>query len=75
MAECNWSEVSSLSLTGLTRETHNGEREKSSGQTQLFNIRTKEAMDRTSAQPQVKLSFFINISFKNPPLGLTVARN
>jgi|LakMenE18May11ns_1017448.scaffolds.fasta_scaffold9628606_1 hypothetical protein len=40
----------------ITRETHNGDREKSSGQAHLFNIGTKGAMDRTTAQPQVKLS-------------------
>jgi hypothetical protein len=32
-----------------------GDRERSSGQTHLFNISTKAAMDRTSSQPQAKL--------------------
>jgi hypothetical protein len=62
MAECNWSEGSSLSIIGLTRETHNGNREKSSGQAQIFNIGTIKAMDGTSAQPQVKRSFMPSVS-------------
>jgi hypothetical protein len=54
-----WSEESFLSQSHslvFTRYTRNSDRQKSSGQTHLFNICTIGDMDRTSGQPQVKLS-------------------
>ncbi len=38
------------------QNTHNKDKEKSSGRAHLFNIGTKKAMDRTSGHPKVKLS-------------------
>ncbi len=52
----------------ITRDTHNSEREKSSGKANLFNIWTSWAMERTSAQPQVNLTFFRSNSLKFQPL-------
>ncbi len=49
-------------LLVFTRDTRNEDREKNSGQTHLFNIWTIGAMDRTSGQPQVKLSLLRRIS-------------
>ncbi len=56
--------ASSHSLV-ITRDTRNRDRERSSGQSHLFNICATGAIDRTSGQPQVKLSLFArNIYFK-----------
>jgi hypothetical protein len=48
----------------ITRDTHNEDSENSSDQAHLFNIWTIGAMDRTSAQGQVKLSWLRRNSFK-----------
>ncbi len=45
------------------RDTRNRDREKSLGQTHLFNIWTIGALDRTSGLPQVKLNLLHSVSF------------
>ncbi len=55
----------------FTRDTCNRDREKSSDQNQLSNIWTKVHMNRTSGQPQVKLSLLRSISFKIRPQAKT----
>ncbi len=58
MVVCYWSEKKLPSFFGhYYRDRHNRDREKSSGQANLFNIWSRWATDRTSAQPQVNLSF------------------
>jgi hypothetical protein len=60
----------SLTTTGQknTRDTYNRDREKSSGQTHLFNISTIGTIDRTSGKPQVKLSLLLcSMSLKIRP--------
>jgi hypothetical protein len=47
----------------LCGDARYGEREKTSGQTDLINILTVGAMYKTSDQPQVMLSFFSSNSF------------
>ncbi len=59
MAECYWSEEISDSFPRYNRN-----REKSSGQVNLFSIWTIRAMDRTSAKPQVNLSLLRSNSLK-----------
>jgi hypothetical protein len=51
-------------LPAITGDTHRGNEENSSGQTDLFNIWTTGAMDKTSAQPQVKLSLLRSFALK-----------
>ncbi len=46
--------------------------EKSSGKAHLSNIWTKESMDRTSGQPQVKLSLLRSICLKIRPLYIAI---
>ncbi len=60
--------ASSHSLV-FTGDTRNRDREKSSGQSHLFNIWTVRAicMDRTTCQPQVKLSLMRSIFMKIRP--------
>jgi hypothetical protein len=52
----------------FTRDTRNRDREKSSGQTHLFNIWTIGAKEITPGQPQVELSLLCSICLKILPL-------
>ncbi len=56
----------------ITRDTHNEDSENSSDQAHLFNIWTIGAMDRTSAQRQVKLSWLHLNSFKFQSLCMCI---
>ncbi len=47
---------------------HNRDIENTSGQAIQFNIWTTWAIDRTSARPQVNLSFFLSDSLNSSPL-------
>ncbi len=61
--QIRWSgDIASSHSVVMTRDTCNWDREKSSGQTHLFNVWTLGAMDRTSGQPQVNLSLLRSIS-------------
>ncbi len=51
----------------ITRDMHSWDREKSSGQAHLFYTRIIGAMDRTSGQPRVKLSWLRSNSLKFQP--------
>ncbi len=74
LATCGPKKASSHSMV-ITRDTHNRDREKSSGETQLDNIWTIRAMDRTSAlPPQVKLSLLRSISAQ-PQVNLSLLRS
>ncbi len=58
-------------LLAITRDTYYGDKEKSSGQANVFNIWTIGAIDRTSAQPKIKLSLLHSNSLKfQPPVFL-----
>ncbi len=60
ITDCYWSEIAS-SHTLVIWDTRNRDRERSSGQSHLFNILATVAIDRTSGQPQVQLSLFEQI--------------
>ncbi len=45
----------------ITRDTHNSDREKSSGQAHLLNFCTTGAMDRTSGQAEFVAQYFFEI--------------
>jgi hypothetical protein len=60
--ECLLLAEESFLIHWLSLAKDNRDREKSSGQTHLFNIGTIRGMDRTSAQPLVKLNLSGSIS-------------
>ncbi len=73
--QCYLSEKASSHPLDFTGDTGNRDREKRSGQAQLFNIWTKGVTDRTSGQPQVKLRLLRSISVKKSTTGLYSTHN